>query len=365
MKRICVVGAGFSGAVIARELTRKGFKVLVVDERPHIAGNCHTERDQSTGIMVHSYGPHIFHTEDERVWNYINRFGEMIPYVNRVKATVGGKVYSLPINLHTINQFFGRAMSPAEAVDFIASKARTDIVEPNNFEDQALKLVGKELYHAFFRGYTRKQWGIDPRKLPASILKRLPVRFTYDDNYFFHPYQGIPRDGYTSIIRNILDNENIELRLNCAYEELEEPFYHVFYSGPLDRYFHYDLGRLSYRTLDFERIHAKGDYQGTAVMNYPDEDIPFTRISEHKHFAPWEASQFEDTVAFKEFSRTCGKEDIPYYPVRLIDDKRLLKNYEHRAFMERGTTFVGRLGKYQYLDMDATIAQALNIAATM
>ena len=188
--RICIVGAGFSGAVIARELAEKGYRTLVIDERSHSAGNCHTERDAETGVMVHKYGPHIFHTADEKVWAYINRFGEMMPYVNRVKATVKGKVYSLPINLHTINQFFGKAMSPDEAKAFIVSQARSDIEEPQSFEEQGMKFVGEDLYKAFFDGYTRKQWGVEPSTLPASILKRLPLRFNYDDNYFNHPLSG-------------------------------------------------------------------------------------------------------------------------------------------------------------------------------
>lgn len=362
MARICVVGAGFSGAVVARELAEKGLKCLVVDERPHVAGNCHTETDPQTGVMVHKYGPHIFHTADETVWRYIKRFGEMMPYINRVKATVRGRVYSLPINLHTINQFFGRAMNPDEARAFMAAEARSDIADPQNFEEQALKLVGDRIYRAFFAGYTKKQWGVDPRRLPASILKRLPLRFDYNDSYFDHPYQAIPRDGYTAVVQRILRHDNIELRLNCPYEALEERFEHVFYSGPLDRYFNHDLGRLGYRTLDFEPVRAVGDFQGTAVMNYPDEDVPFTRISEHKYFAPWNVGQFHETIAFREYSRSCGPADTPYYPIRLLDEMKLLKAYEARASKERGVSFIGRLGTYQYLDMDVTIAGALECA---
>ncbi|WP_310618934.1 UDP-galactopyranose/dTDP-fucopyranose mutase family protein [Flexibacterium corallicola] len=363
MGRICAVGAGFSGAVIARELAEAGFKVLVVDERSHLAGNCHTERDAESGVMVHRYGPHIFHTADEKVWSYINRFGEMMPYVNRVKATVRGKVYSLPINLHTINQFFGKAFSPAEARNFIESQARTDIETPKTFEEQGLRFVGEELYQSFFDGYTRKQWGVEPSTLPASILKRLPLRFSYDDNYFNHPHQGMPRDGYTAIVENILDHESIEVCLGCAFEELEEDFAHVFYSGPLDRYFRHDIGRLRYRTLDFEEVRGTGDMLGTAVMNHPDPDVPYTRISEHKHFAPWEAEQFERTIAFREYSRFCEPGDTPYYPIRSLDDKVLLQAYEERARAEIGVTFVGRLGTYQYLDMDVTIGKALDVAS--
>ncbi|MGM0584889.1 MAG: UDP-galactopyranose mutase [Pseudomonadota bacterium] len=360
MRRICMVGAGFSGAVIARELAEAGFNCLVIDERPHIAGNCHTERDPQTGVLVHRYGPHIFHTADERVWAYVNRFGEFMPYVNRVKATARGAVYLLPINLHTINQFYGRTMSPAEAKAFVESRARLDIEDPQSFEEQALRFVGPELYETFLRGYTLKQWGIDPARLPASILRRLPLRFNYDDNYFNHPFQGMPREGYTKIVERILDHPRIELRLKTSWEEQGEPFDHVFYSGPLDRWFGYDIGRLGYRTLDFEAERATGDFQGCAVMNHPDPETPFTRISEHKHFAPWE--DHADTIVFREYSRHCGPQDVPYYPIRLLDEKKLLSQYEERAAREEGVTFVGRLGTYQYLDMDVTIARALDAA---
>ena len=362
MDRICIVGAGLSGAVIARELASAGHTCLVIDERSHVAGNCHTERDSSTGIMIHRYGPHIFHTDDEQVWTYVNRFTTMMPYVNRVKAIVKNRVFGLPINLQTINQFFDVAMSPSEARAFIESKADHSIVDPRTFEEQALKYVGQELYHAFFLGYTQKQWGLHPSKLPASILKRLPLRFTYDDNYFNHPYQGMPKNGYSDLVQKILDTDRVELRLNCRFEELDGKFRHVFYSGPVDRYFNFDLGRLGYRTLDFEAIYASGDYQGTAVMNYPDIDVPFTRISEHKYFSPWEMEKFDQTVAFREYSRSCREGDIPYYPLRLVDEKRMLKAYEERVRLEQNVTFVGRLGTYRYLDMDITIREALNTA---
>ncbi|MBW8638155.1 NAD(P)-binding protein [Hoeflea sp. WL0058] len=362
VKRICAVGAGFSGAVIARELAENGFKVLVVDERSHVAGNCHTERDNDTGIMVHRYGPHIFHTANGQVWDYVNRFCPMMPYINRVKAVVRGQVYTMPINLHTINQFFGKVLSPKEARSFISGLARGDIEDPRSFEEQGLKFVGPQLYEAFFDGYTRKQWGIDPARLPASILKRLPLRFSYDDNYFSHPYQGIPKDGYTSLVSGILAHESIEVRLSCPYEAVDEEFAHVFYSGPLDRYFNHDLGRLGYRTLDFEPVWEDGEFQGAAVINYPDPDVPFTRISEHKFFAPWEMEKFDKTIAFREYSRSCGKGDIPYYPIRLMSDKKLLEDYEDRCRQEEGVTFVGRLGTYSYIDMDVSIENALAAA---
>lgn len=357
--RFCIVGAGFSGAIIARHLSEKGHKVLLLDERSHIAGNCHTERDDKTGVMVHRYGPHIFHTADERAWSYIQRFGKFRPYINRVKAISQGHMYSLPVNLLTINQFFNTLMSPAQARAFIEEKADKSIKDPKNFEEQALSMIGPELYKAFFYGYTRKQWGLEPTELPASILKRLPLRFNYDDNYFNHPYQGMPEDGYSAVVENILDSENIEIRLDTKFEDVSEKFQHVFYTGPIDRYFSFTLGRLGYRTLDFERIDSDGDYQGTAVINYCDQEVPFTRISEHKHFAPWEADSLQKTVAFKEYSRLAEPKDVPYYPIRLANEKTMLESYIALARNSTGVSFLGRLGTYRYLDMDVTISEAL------
>jgi UDP-galactopyranose mutase len=359
--RYCIVGAGFSGAVIGRALAEAGHKVLVIDERLHVAGNCHSQRDPQTGVMTHVYGPHIFHTGDERVWAYVQRFGAMRPYRHRVQAVAGGMVYSLPVNLLTINQFFRKVMGPEEARAFVATKTRP-ISNPANFEEQALSMIGAELYEAFFRGYTRKQWGLDPTQLPASILKRLPLRFDYDDSYFAHPHQAIPERGYTELVAAILDTPNLELRLGARFEDLTEAFAHVVYSGPIDRYFHYELGRLGYRTLDFETIRAKGDYQGTAVVNYCDEATPYTRITEHKHFAPWEKVKIEGTILYREFSRFCGPNDIPYYPIRQTNEEAMLKKYVDRAISTPGVTFVGRLGSYRYLDMDVTIGEALAAA---
>lgn len=356
-----IAGAGFSGAVIARELAAAGHQVDVYEQRDHVAGNCHTERDPDTGVLVHRYGPHIFHTDRERVWDYVNRFGEMVPFNHRVRTTVGGKVYLLPINLLTINQLFETALSPAEARDFISRQADGSIGDPANFEEQALKFVGRRVYEAFFYGYTKKQWGREPTELPASILKRLPVRFSYEDSYFNHPHQAMPRDGYTSIVENILAHDGITVQLGTPYtDELRGQYDHSIWTGPLDAWFGYQFGRLGYRTLDFEEIRADGDLLGCSVMNYGDYEVPFTRIAEHKHFAPWE--DHEGTVAFREFSRECGPDDTPYYPIRLTHDKSLLTRYIEAAQDASGVTFVGRLGTYRYLDMDATIGEALQAA---
>ena len=357
--RILMVGAGLSGAVIGRMLADAGHDVSVIDARPHVAGNCHTLRDPQTGVMVHVYGPHIFHTDDAEVWDYVNTHATFMPYRNRVKTVSGGRVYALPVNLHTINQFFGLTLSPDEARAFLDSKADHTITDPQSFEDQALRFLGRELYEAFFKGYTQKQWGRAPSTLPASILKRLPVRFNYDDNYFAHRFQGIPAEGYTALVESVLDHPRISVDLNTRFQRAEAAgFDHIFYSGPLDGWFDYDIGRLGYRTLDFERFHYQGDYQGCAVMNFGEVAVPWTRITEHKHFAPWESH--DGSVLYREYARACGPEDTPYYPIRLIEEQRLLSAYVERAGAETGVTFVGRLGTYRYLDMDVTIREALD-----
>ncbi|HCZ9099329.1 TPA: UDP-galactopyranose mutase [Klebsiella michiganensis] len=360
-KNILIVGAGFSGVVIARQLAEQGHHIRIIDQRDHIGGNSYDARDPQTDVMVHVYGPHIFHTDNETVWNYVTQHAEMMPYVNRVKATVNGQVFSLPINLHTINQFFAKTCSPDEARALIAEKGDSSILEPKTFEEQALRFIGKELYEAFFKGYTIKQWGMEPSQLPASILKRLPVRFNYDDNYFNHRFQGMPKLGYTKMIESIANHENITIELQQSFNaEEREQYDHVFYSGPLDAFYSYQYGRLGYRTLDFEKFTWQGDYQGCAVMNYCSLDVPYTRITEHKYFSPWESH--EGSVCYKEYSRECGEKDIPYYPIRQMGEMALLDKYLSLAENEKNITFVGRLGTYRYLDMDVTIAEALNTA---
>ena len=354
-----IVGAGFTGSVLAHELSSKGHDINLFESRNHIAGNCYTERDEKTDILLHKYGPHIFHTENQKVWDYVNRFSEFMPYTNRVKTTSQGEVFSLPINLHTINQFFKKTFNPQEAKLFIENISDNKIINPRSFEEQALKFVGKDLYEAFFKGYTIKQWGLSPTELPASILKRLPLRFNYDDNYFNHKYQGMPKEGYTKIVQSLLDHPNISLHLNTKFgsDKLAD-FDHIFYTGPIDSWFNYSEGRLGYRTLDFVREDQDGDYQGCAVMNYGDLEMPYTRIAEHKHFSPWETH--EKTVVFKEYPRECLENDIPYYPIRLLDEKEMLSSYIRKAKKEKKISFLGRLGTYRYLDMDVTIAEALD-----
>lgn len=361
--KVLIVGAGFSGATLARILAEAGFCCVVLDERRHSAGNCHTERDEATGIMVHRYGPHIFHTDDDRIWRFIRRFGEFVPYRHQVLTTAGARVYSMPVNLLTINQFFGKAFTPQEAEAFIASR-RLPIASPVTFEEQALATIGPELYEAFFRDYTAKQWGRSPSELPASILKRLPVRFTYDNNYFRHSRQAMPRHGYTQVVDNMLRHPGIEVRLGESYHAATSggSFAHVFYTGQIDRYFGYRLGRLTYRTLDFEEVRSRSVLQGTAVMNYGDLSVPWTRVTEFRYFAPWEAPASEDSISYREYVRDCGPGDIPYYPVHLAREQALLHDYARLAEAQTGVTFLGRLGNYAYLDMDMAIARAMEVA---
>jgi UDP-galactopyranose mutase len=361
--RILVVGAGFSGAVFSRAIAEAmpTARLVVIDQRSHIAGNCHSERDPDTSVMEHVYGPHIFNTSNKRVWDYVQRFGEFRPFVNRIKASTKEGIFSLPINLHTINQFFGVNLNPNEAAELIASKGDSSISEPKSFEEQALKFIGPELYKAFFYGYTKKQWGCEPSELPASILKRLPVRFNYDDNYYNSTYQGIPVDGYTEVVRRILEHDAIEVRLGTQWDpSMADGFDHVLFTGPLDGFYGHCFGRLGYRTVFWEKETHVGDFQGNAILNYPDQDVPYTRIHEHKHFTPWETH--ENTTVLTEYSKETGPDDIPYYPKRLVQDVEMLKRYQERALGETKVSFLGRLATYRYMDMHHVIGEALDFA---
>lgn len=363
VKNILIVGSGFSGAVVASELAKTdNFKILVIDERSHLAGNCHSERDADTNIMEHVYGPHIFNTSSLKVWEYIQRFTKFHPYTNRVKAVTDRGLFSLPINLLTINSFFGKAFNPREAFEFIKSLSKPMDHEPKNFEEQAINLVGEELYENFFKGYTIKQWGVHPTELPASILKRLPVRFNYDDNYYNTIYQGLPDEGYTVIVERMLTNPNIRVQLGTRYESgMKMDFDYVFYSGPIDAYFNFRHGRLGYRTIFFEKNLFNGeDYQGNPVINYCSERDPYTRIHEHKYFSYWEKN--DRSILLKEFSKETEPSDTPYYPKRLMDDMEKLIKYRALGELEENITFIGRLGTYRYLDMHHVIGESLLLA---
>ena len=361
-KKILVVGAGLSGAVVARELAERfDVTIHIVDSRSHIAGNCHTEGDAKTGIMVHCYGPHIFNTSDAYIWEYVNRYCKMIPYINRVKTTVGNRVFSMPINLHTINQFYNTCMGPQEASRFIESVADDSIIHPENFEQKALKHMGKELYEAFFYGYTKKQWGMEPRDLPASILCRIPFRFDYNDNYYESTYQGIPELGYDDLVKNLLDHKLIELHL-CRHispaEAQRSDYDHVIWSGAIDEYFDYQLGRLGYRTVYWKTEYLQENAIGTAVMNYADAEVPYTRKIEHKYFESRNSLSLSSVVS-TEYSKATEHGDIPYYPMRFGANLELYRQYEKLADSQDKTCFIGRLGQYQYLNMEQVIAQAL------
>ena len=358
--KFLIIGAGLSGTVLANRLAQTlHCSIEIWDERNHIAGNCYTKRDTKTGIMVHEYGPHIFNTDKKEIWDFVNSISEFRPYVHRVKAMSKGKIYSLPVNLDTINQFFKKSFNPSQAKVFLETLGDKSITNPKNFEEQSLRFIGRELYDAFFYGYTKKQWGCEPSKLPASILKRIPVRFNYDDNYHNNVYTGIPVNGYTAFIEKLIPYENIKVILNQKFDSTMDTssFDHVFYTGPIDAWFNFKFGKLGYRTVTFEKIYADRDFQGVTQINYCDSEIPYTRITEHKHFTYWE--QYDNTICFKEYSRETSPDDIPYYPKRLEKDKELLLRYRKEAKSLENVSFLGRLATYRYMDMHHVIGEAL------
>jgi UDP-galactopyranose mutase len=371
MTDLVVVGAGFFGLTVAERMaTERGQKVLVIDRRPHIGGNAYSAVEPETGIEVHQYGAHLFHTSNERVWEYANRFTRFTPYVHRVYSTHRGEVFPLPINLGTINQFFRSALGPDAARALIAEQAaelggRT----PTNLDEQGVSLIGRPLYEAFIRDYTAKQWQTDPRDLPASVISRLPVRYTYDNRYFSDTHEGLPVDGYTAWLERMADHPNITVRLSTDFFDASQPVSKgdvvgqvpVVYTGPVDRYFDFAEGDLSWRTLDFEQeVLPVGDFQGTSVMNYPDADVPYTRIHEFRHFHPERDYPSDKTVIMREFSRFAERSDEPYYPVNTAADRERLAAYRRLAEGERDVFFGGRLGTYQYLDMHMAIGSALS-----
>ena len=362
--RISIVGAGFSGAVVGRELAEGGHDITVIDGRDHVAGNCHTTRDEETGVLVHRYGPHLFHTKHAHVFAYLRRFTEVRTSQHRVKATTRSGIYSMPLNLLSMNQFFGTKLDPDGMRALIETKRSTEIDTPVTFEDQALSMMGPDLYREFFSEYTSKQWGRQPTELPASVLKRLPMRFDYNDRYFSDPHEALPVDGYTKAIERMLDHERIEVRLATLVGPADlGGFDHVVWTGPIDAYFDHRFGRLAYRTLDFAWEQERHPFQGCSVMNYCEADVAHTRIAEHNYFEPW--AEHERSIIGIETSRECEPGDIPYYPVRLANDHELLQQYVELAGQSSGVTFLGRLGTYRYLDMDATINEALGASAEM
>jgi UDP-galactopyranose mutase len=360
---LVVAGSGLFGLTVAERCARElGLRVLVVERRDHIGGNAYSEIEPSTGIEVHRYGAHLFHTSNERVWDYVNRFTAFTDYRHRVFSIFKGRVYPMPINLGTICAYFGRAMGPDEARRLIAEQA-AEVADPRNLEEKAISLIGRPLYEAFIRGYTAKQWQTDPRELPPEIIARLPVRYTFEDRYFADRYEGLPVDGYTPWLERMADHPRIEVRLGTDFFDTgaagNVP---VVYTGPLDRYFGHSEGRLGWRTLDFEpEVLATGDFQGTPVMNYADEDVPYTRIHEFRHFHPERAYPADRTVIVREYSRFAEGGDEPYYPIDTAEDRARLTRYRELARAEKGVLFGGRLGTYRYLDMHMAIASALTM----
>jgi UDP-galactopyranose mutase len=360
---LVVAGAGLFGLTVADRCARElGLRVLVTERRHHIGGNAYSEFEPSTGIEVHRYGAHIFHTSNERVWRYVNQFTAFTGYRHRVFTIYQGRVFPMPINLGTICAYFGRALSPGQARALIAGQAG-EVTDPANLEEEAISRIGRPLYEAFVRGYTAKQWQTAPRDLPAGIISRLPVRYTFDDRYFDDTHQGMPAAGYAAWLENMADHPRIDIRLGTDFFDLgaagNVP---VVYTGPLDRYFEYADGPLAWRTLDFElEVAQTGDFQGTPVMNYADEDVPYTRIIEFAHFHPEREHPADRTVIAREFSRFAGPDDEPYYPVDALADRARLQRYRERARAEPGVLFGGRLGTYKYLDMHAAVASALSM----
>ena len=352
-----VVGAGLFGAIFAREAKLKGKSVLVIDKRPNVAGNVYTEEIE--GINVHQYGAHIFHTNNQRVWDYINQFAQFNRFTNAPVANYKGEIYSLPFNMYTFNKMWG-VVTPQEAEAKIEEQRKAaGITEPKNLEEQAISLVGTDIYEKLIKGYTMKQWGRDCKDLPAFIIKRLPVRLTYDNNYFNALYQGIPMGGYTKMVENIL--EGVEVRLNVDYlehrEELDALAKKVIYTGPIDAYFDYQLGALEYRSVRFEtEVLDMPNFQGNAAVNYTDAESPYTRIIEHKWF---ELGTQPKTVISKEYSSEWKLGDEPYYPVNDEKNSKLYQQYRDLAEKEQKVLFGGRLGEYRYYDMDAVIDSAL------
>ena len=352
-----IVGAGLFGAVFAHEAYKKGKKCLVIDKREHLAGNIYTEKIDD--IDVHKYGAHIFHTSDKKIWQYVNQFAEFNNYINSPVAIYGDELYNLPFNMNTFSKMWG-IKTPAEAKAVIERQiAELNIGEPKNLEEQALKLAGKDVYEKLVKGYTQKQWGRECKDLPAFIIKRLPLRFTYDNNYFNDRYQGIPVEGYTKMIENMLKGIEVRLSVDYFYIKNQIDADKIIYTGMIDRFFDYKLGVLEYRSVRFETEKLDMEnYQGNAVVNYTSADVPYTRIIEHKHF---NFGKQPVTIISREYSSEWKKGDEPYYPVNNEKNDSLYRQYEELAKNEKNVLFGGRLGQYKYYDMDKVIAAALEM----
>lgn len=364
---LVVVGSGFYGLTVAeRAADELGRRVVVLERRSHLGGNAWSETEPETGIEVHRYGAHLFHTSNQRVWDYVRRFTDFTGYQHRVFTVSKGQTFPMPINLGTICQFVGQHLSPTEARALVREHAaEVDPAHVENLEDKAISLIGRPLYEAFVRGYTEKQWQTDPRELPAEIISRLPVRYTFDNRYFNDTYEGLPVDGYAAWLERLADHPLVEVVLEVDHLDvrgLVPDGVPVVYTGPLDAYFGDAEGRLGWRTLDFQQeVLPIGDFQGTSVMNYADSDVPWTRIHEFRHFHPERDYPKDRTVVVHEYSRTAEPGDEPYYPISTARDREVLARYRERAAAERDVFFGGRLGTYQYLDMHMAIASAMSL----
>jgi len=370
---LLIVGSGFFGLTIAeRAASQLGKRVLIVERRHHLGGNAYSAAEPQTGIEVHQYGAHLFHTSNQKVWDYVTQFTEFTDYQHRVFAMHKGQAYQFPMGLGLVSQFFGRYFTPEEARKLIAEQAsEIETAEASNLEEKAISLIGRPLYEAFVKDYTAKQWQTDPKNLPAANIARLPVRYTFDNRYFNDTYEGLPVDGYTAWLENMAAHENIEVRCSTDWFDVRDelvkqsPDAPIVYTGPLDRYFDYSEGELGWRTLDFEtEVLATGDFQGTPVMNYNDADVPYTRIHEFRHFHPEREYPADKTVIMREFSRFAENGDEPYYPINTPDDRDMLARYRELAKAETASKkvlFGGRLGTYKYLDMHMAIASALTM----
>ena len=369
---LVIVGSGFFGLTVAQRCAEElGLKVLVLERRSHIGGNAYSEPEPETGIEVHRYGAHLFHTSNERVWAHANRFTSFTGYEHKVYSTYRGEVFPLPINLGTINQFFRAAHGPAAARALVAELAgEIETSSAQNLEEKAISLIGRPLYEAFIKDYTAKQWQTDPRELPAEVISRLPVRYTYDNRYFNDTHEGLPTNGYTAWLENLADHPGITVQLDTDFLDASQPLSKqavvgqapVLYTGPVDEYFDNVEGELTWRTLDFEQeVLPIGDFQGTPVMNYAGDEVPYTRIHEFRHFHPERDYPTDKTVIMREYSRFAGKGDEPYYPVNTAADRERLLAYRDLARGEEGVLFGGRLGTYKYLDMHMAIGAALSL----
>lgn len=370
---LVIVGAGLFGLTIAQQtVEHTGARVQIIDTRDHIGGNAYSYIDEETGAEIHKYGAHLFHTSNPKVWKYVNRFTEFTTYTHHVYTTHRGEVYPLPINLGTINQFFHAHYSPQEARQLIHDQAgRLADTDPSNLNDQGISLIGQPLYEAFIKNYTAKQWQTDPSQLPASIIRRLPVRFNYDNRYFKDTWEGLPKDGYTAWFERMIDSPRIQVSLHTDFFDTTQPWNRddlvgrvpVIYTGPIDRYFDYSLGELKWRTVTFkERRYHEDDHLGCPVMNFSDLDVPYTRAIEFKNFNPerYEQQNHSCTVVWEEYSKFAGRNDEPYYPINTMRDRTLYRDYRLLAAQEPQVIFGGRLGTYAYYDMHQVINSALD-----